>query len=320
MLDSQIIDDLFSSEGSYNRYLDITKSNNSKSAFFSDCFSNDHLPSDGLVDFREAKGKLFCGGNVNVKQIRTTGKGRVVIVLGEGCIVHNILINNMGEDLFLFFGPGSELKNLVIYSLNKNNYLHFGCGTTNDGGNYLLQGDNNGIFIGHDCMFSTNLFMRTSDSHSIYEYAGGNRINYDQSISIGDHVWIGRQVSVGKGAQIEDDAVIGQCSFVSGKVNSSAIYAGVPAKKIKDNVTWDRTQSSSLADISSTLSWRPRQKKVNEFLKNDQPFSSSSESSQIERRRFIPEKKYRWLDSLDALEATDVSSAPEIAWPEQPVV
>jgi len=27
-----------------------------------------------------------------------------------------------------------------------------------------------------------------------------------------------------------------------------------------------------------------------------------------------------WLDYLDALEATDVSSAPDIAWPEQPVV
>jgi len=27
-----------------------------------------------------------------------------------------------------------------------------------------------------------------------------------------------------------------------------------------------------------------------------------------------------WLDYLDALEATDVSSAPEITWPEQPVV
>ena len=320
MLESQISDDLFSSEVSYSRYLDIAKDNNSKSAFYSDCFSNDKLPSDGLVDFREAKGKLFCGENVNAKQIRTTGKGRVVIVLGEGCIVHNILINNNGEDLFLFFGPGSELKNLMIQSFNKNNYLHFGCGTTNDGGNYLLQGDDNGIFIGHDCMFSTNLFMRTSDSHSIYEYAGGNRINYDQSISIGDHVWIGRQVSVGKGARIADDAVIGQCSFVSGKVDSHAIYAGVPAKKIKDNVTWDRTQSSSLADISSTLSWRPRQKKVNEFLKNDQPFSTSSGSSQIEHQRFIPEKKYRWLDSLDALEAAVIDITPDITWPDQPAV
>ena len=53
-----------------------------------------------------------------------------------------------------------------------------------------LQEDNTGIFIGKDCMFSTEICIYTIDGHAIYA-ADGNLLNMGNDILIGNHVWIG---------------------------------------------------------------------------------------------------------------------------------
>jgi len=57
---------------------------------------------------------------------------------------------------------------------------------------------------------------------------------------IGNHVWLGADVKVLKGAIINDGAIIGTGSLVSGTVDANCIYAGIPAKKVKEHVSWRR--------------------------------------------------------------------------------
>lgn len=94
--------------------------------------------------------------------------------------------------------------------------------------------------IGKDCMFSYGINIWTGDGHPIYDLTTEERINEDQDVIIGNHVWMGRNVSVHKGGVIPDGCVIGANSFVTKKFyESNCMIAGTPARIIKKNIRWE---------------------------------------------------------------------------------
>lgn len=95
------------------------------------------------------------------------------------------------------------------------------------------------VKIGKDCMFSSNIQIRTTDSHAIYDKYG-NHVNPDRDIIIGKHVWLGEGVRVLKGAVIGEGSVIGAGSIVSGEIPPFCVAAGVPAKVVKTEISWVR--------------------------------------------------------------------------------
>jgi len=58
-------------------------------------------------------------------------------------------------------------------------------------------------------------------------------------IIIGDHVWIGMNVTVLKGVTIGDGAVVAAGSMVTKDVPPHSLVAGVPAKVVKTDVEWN---------------------------------------------------------------------------------
>ena len=100
---------------------------------------------------------------------------------------------------------------------------------------------NKKISIGKDCMFATNVLIRTTDSHTIIDQKTKEVINYAQDITIGDNVWLAYGVTVLKGANIASGSIVGAESVVTKSCDEpNAIYAGVPAKKIRSNIKWYR--------------------------------------------------------------------------------
>ena len=90
-------------------------------------------------------------------------------------------------------------------------------------------------------MFSAGIDIRNGDSHVLLSKATGQRINESHDISIGDHVWLTRNVSVLKGALIAEGCVIGHSSVVTGRCSTSySVYAGTPARYIKEGIVWGR--------------------------------------------------------------------------------
>jgi len=97
------------------------------------------------------------------------------------------------------------------------------------------------ISIGKDCMFSFGIDISTTDYHSILSVEDGTRINGAKDITIGNHVWLGRNVNVLKGVSIADDIVVGMGSTVSKPLEQlHSVYVGTPAKRVKDSITWMR--------------------------------------------------------------------------------
>ena len=87
-------------------------------------------------------------------------------------------------------------------------------------------------------MFSSEVVLRTGDSHSIINEEG-TRVNLAKDILIGNHVWIGHRVLINKGVKISDDSVVGTGSVVTNQFNQKGVcIAGNPARVIKENITW----------------------------------------------------------------------------------
>lgn len=100
--------------------------------------------------------------------------------------------------------------------------------------------ENAKVEIGDDCMLSSGINIWNWDGHTILDESG-NCINHARDIYIGNHVWVGMQVSISKGAFISDNSVVGQKSLVSKKFpQSNVLIAGVPAKILKERINWDR--------------------------------------------------------------------------------
>jgi len=51
---------------------------------------------------------------------------------------------------------------------------------------------------------------------------------------------MGADTKIMKGDIIEDGSVIGTGAIVTGFVNQNSIYVGIPAKKVSDNIYWER--------------------------------------------------------------------------------
>lgn len=108
-------------------------------------------------------------------------------------------------------------------------------------GDNSIIGSNSEIFnyseviIGNNVAIGTQFYLNTNN-HNVHDqyrplsYQGG----VTKKIIIGDDVWIGARVIVLSGVKIENRIVIGAGSVVTKNLETRNIYAGVPARKIKN--------------------------------------------------------------------------------------
>lgn len=100
-----------------------------------------------------------------------------------------------------------------------------------------------GITFGNNCLLGGSCVVRDSDGHHLYDCDENNQIIAERAnkapIVIGDHVWMGNNVSVLKGVCIESNNMISYGSLITKSIPGSyQILGGVPAKVIKKNTIW----------------------------------------------------------------------------------
>jgi acetyltransferase-like isoleucine patch superfamily enzyme len=90
------------------------------------------------------------------------------------------------------------------------------------------------IEIGKGTVIAKDVVIRDYDAHYIEEP------NYQTAkpITIGKHVWIGIRVIILKGVTIGDGCVIAAGSVVTKDIPPHSLAAGVPAKVIRQNISW----------------------------------------------------------------------------------
>lgn len=135
-----------------------------------------------------------------------------------------------------------DIRKLEVMTEAKGSKLIIGENFGINSGYFLFyKKENNKIEIGDDCMFSKNITIRTCDGHNIRSIETGEIINEDKDIKIGNHVWLGQDVSILKGVEIPDNTIIAFKSVVTKRFSEeNTILAGIPAKIVKTNVNWER--------------------------------------------------------------------------------
>ena len=107
------------------------------------------------------------------------------------------------------------------------------------------------IFIGDDAKWSWNIYIKSDDTHPVFDITTKECINDSTAVTIGNHVWIGMNVTILKNSEIKEDSIIWACSVVTKKFEEkNVVIAGNPAKIRKRNVNWTH---GSVADYITKL-------------------------------------------------------------------
>jgi acetyltransferase-like isoleucine patch superfamily enzyme len=175
-------------------------------------------------------------------KIRISGKNNTITIHPENQL-YNCLLHVSGNNCEIIIGQHCKLSNIELWIENDGGKIQIGYRSTMEGG-HIAATEGQSISIGEDCMFSHEIEIRNGDSHAIYDEQSKLRINAAESILIGNHVWLGADAKVLKGAVIGDNSIIATGGIVTGKCEDyNSIYGGIPAKKIKGGITWIRERN-----------------------------------------------------------------------------
>lgn len=156
----------------------------------------------------------------------------------------NLTINIYGNNNKLVIGSNFKVHNdfhidfaYPPHCIN-NSEVFIGKDFSIVNGEIMLLENSSKCLIGDSCMFSEQVVIRLSDTHSVLDL-DGNLLNYGGLVEIGDHVWCGREVRILKNASIGNDSIIGASSVVTKRFDENNIaIGGNPAKIIKRNINW----------------------------------------------------------------------------------
>lgn len=165
------------------------------------------------------------------------GTNNLIVNKSQSKFKYIIIGNNNSVEI----GEKCILKDLHIWIEGDNNKIIIGEGTTIEQAQIACVGyGGNKIVIGNDCMFSSGIRVVNTDSHSIISLDNRQRINPEKDVIIGNHTWVGADCKILKGVTIGDNSVIAMGSVVTKDIPGNCVYGGIPAKLIKENITWDR--------------------------------------------------------------------------------
>ena len=213
--------------------------------------------------------------NVNIK-----GDGNKVILIKDGQEipyepVKGLSITITGNNNIIRIELPSKFINTAIVMTGDNNYFsvkptrhrfirHTTFGMENGGiitvgggisvyrNMNVVAKSSKRVDIGDECMFARDIIIRNNDGHTITDTLTGEIINAPEDIKIHDKVWVGTRVMILKGAEVQDGSVIGAMALVNKKFDEKNILiAGVPAKKIRSNICWDRADFDAYVEKNS---------------------------------------------------------------------
>jgi maltose O-acetyltransferase len=89
------------------------------------------------------------------------------------------------------------------------------------------------VVIGSHCAIGMEV-MILSSHHAVDSTGTWDPVASGRPVTIGDRVWIGARAIVLPGATIDSDVIIAAGAVVAGHCESYGVYAGVPARRIRE--------------------------------------------------------------------------------------
>lgn len=202
-------------------------------------------------DWKQAKVTAIDGGvhvssdGAQLGGFRVKGSGNYVFT-GDGVVMTGLHVVLNVSDSFIYIGPGavcSDLTQLRIFG-GPGNFIHIGarCHLTRVA--MTLFGPAARIVIGDDCVLSPGIIVTNTDGHSVYDIESGKAINPDADVTIANHVFIGADARINKGAVIGRNSVVAAYSVVQTVLPSDGYHIGFPARCRRRGIAWVRDEAA----------------------------------------------------------------------------
>lgn len=195
------------------------------------------------LSFNSGNNYFLCKGKMRKSEINMIGVGNKIII-EKGCVLNKVMIEIKGKDNRLIIHKGakfSEGGRIRIEDIG--NTVEIGE-NTNIINCFLSSADRDTTMkIGDECLFSSDVIIRTSDAHSIVKEGTNERINNGADVIIGEHVWICNGARIMKGTKIGSNCVVGSNTMVAGQqIDDNSLVVGSPAKVVKTGINWSKTR------------------------------------------------------------------------------
>ena len=164
------------------------------------------------------------------------------VTLGDMSTLDGVSIHINGSNNTIDFGERNFLSKCVFCIEDNHNSIKTGEHVYIYKGTEISAIESTNVEIGNNCLFSAFILIRTGDSHLIADRTTNERINPSKDIRISEKVWIGIDSKVLKGSVIGKGCVVGSGSLITQSTPSveNAILAGIPARIVKQNITWSQ--------------------------------------------------------------------------------
>lgn len=192
--------------------------------------------------YLEEGGRAIAGNGLIVSATQRSKNN--MIIIGRNAKITGKILFNGSDNLFYSHGDTPyPIGSLVDFRYNASGSLIEIKERFTSNGLTCVLGDNTAIRIGEDSMVSHNVSIYTTDMHAIFDVRTKKVLNVPQCVTIADHVWLGKDCMITKGASIGSGAIIGAKALVANDVPKCSVSAGVPNLTIRENVSWARPQN-----------------------------------------------------------------------------
>ncbi|WP_172665965.1 hypothetical protein [Flammeovirga sp. OC4] len=160
------------------------------------------------------------------------------ILIEEGNF-RNLKVRIYGDNHSLHIGKNKKIIDTTFFFNDNNTSIEILEGSYIGGALFVTAGLNNSISVGSNALFSHNIELWASDTHSIIDCKSQERLNLDAPIVLGDNIWLGSGVKVLKGVRILNNNIVGIGSIVSKSIlENNVLSVGIPNTIVKRNIDW----------------------------------------------------------------------------------
>lgn len=203
--------------------------------------------------------------------LRASGNNNVIRLHEPFNFKQNLLIAVTG-DITIEIQENSLFSENCIIKKSRNtahNALSIGKGFSCGPRCTIDLTDAGDVFIGNDAKWSWNIYVKSDDTHPIFDAVSGRCLNKSKKIKIGNHVWIGMNAVILKNTVIRDNSIVGAYAVVAGKFKTgNCTIAGNPARIRRTGLNWTHGSIASYCRNHKTMRVRNAYfHKITEVLK-----------------------------------------------------